>query len=380
MDLSNTFEITTFVVLGLLLLFDLILVARRPHVPSIREAGLWVGFYVTLAILFGVLLLFTSGTESAGAFMAGWITEYSLSVDNLFVFVVIMSRFAVPRDYQQKVLMIGIILSLVLRGGCILLGAEAIERFSWVFYIFGLFLLYTAVQLLRHRQEAHEEYQENVLIRRARRVLPIAQDYDGSRLFTRVDGRRMLTPMIIVFLAIGSTDLLFALDSIPAIFGLTTDPFIVFTATLFALMGLRQLYFLLGGLLDRLIYLSTGLAVILAFIGVKLVLEALHTNDLPFVNGGEPVGWAPEVPIWLSLGVIVVVLAVTTVASLVVSRRAVTRAQPPVPAGAVLPDGDVPAPIDADGGRRDGAGGSREGTPGQPREVSPEPDVSRRPR
>ena len=327
MELSTTFETTVLVVLGLLLLADLALVLRRPHAPSMREAGLWVGFYVTLALLFSVLLLVVGGSETAGAFLAGWITEYSLSVDNLFVFVVIMARFAVPRANQQSVLMVGIILSLVLRAGFILLGAAVIERFSWAFYLFGAFLLYTAIQLVRsHHAGEDEEFKENVMIRQARRVLPIAPSYDGGKLFTRVGAKRMLTPMVIVFLAIGSTDLLFALDSIPAIFGLTTDPFIVFTATLFALMGLRQLYFLLGGLLERLIFLSTGLAIILAFIGVKLILEALHSNKVEFINGGEPVSWAPVVPIWLSLVVIVSVLAVTTVASLVVSRR--REAQP----------------------------------------------------
>ncbi len=320
MDLSNTFEITTFVVLGLLLLFDLILVARRPHVPSIREAGTAIGIYVGLAVVFGLMVWGVWGARFSGEFFAGWLTEYSLSIDNLFIFLIIMSSLKVPRHLQQFALMIGIILALILRGACILLGAQAIERFSWVFYIFGAFLLYTAVHLVRspHDQEA---YEENVLVRRARKVLPMTPDYVGAKFFTRVNGKRMVTPMVIVFLAIGSTDLLFALDSIPAIFGLTTDPFIVFTATLFALMGLRQLYFLLGGLLDRLIYLSIGLALILAFIGVKLILEALHTNEVGFINGGQPVGWAPEVPIWLSLGVIVVVLTVTTVASLVVSRR-----------------------------------------------------------
>jgi tellurite resistance protein TerC len=239
----------------------------------------------------------------------------------------------VPRGNQQKVLLVGIILSLVLRGGCILLGAAAIEAFSWVFYVFGAFLVYTAVQLLRsHGGEEEDEYHENAVVRQARRVLPISDTYDGARLTTRVRGRRLLTPMIIVLLAIGSTDVLFALDSIPAIFGLTQDPFIVFTATLFALMGLRQLYFLLGGLLTRLVYLSQGLSVILAFIGVKLILEALHSNELHWVNDGDPVKWAPVIPIWLSLSVIVGVLLVTTVLSLVVAprrnaRRAATQVE-----------------------------------------------------
>jgi tellurite resistance protein TerC len=294
-------------------------------VPSLRECSLWVGFYVGLALAFAALLLVISDAATTGQFVAGWLTEYSLSVDNLFVFVIIMSRFAVPRAQQQEVLMVGIILSLVLRGGCILLGAAAIERFSWVFYVFGAFLVYTAIQLVRHGEDDESDFQENVVIRQARRLLPIAPAYQGRTLLIKVGGRRMLTPMVIVFLAIGSTDLLFALDSIPAIFGLTQDPFIVFTATIFALMGLRQLYFLLGGLLSRLVYLSLGLSIILAFIGVKLILEALHSNELHFVNEGEPVAWAPAIPIWLSLSFIVVVLAVTTVASLAKSRRTAGR-------------------------------------------------------
>ena len=329
MGLSRTFEVWTLAVLTGLLLFDLALVARRPHVPSLRESGLWVAFYVVLALAFSGVLLGTAGPDTAGEFLAGWATEYSLSVDNLFVFVIIMSRFAVPRDNQQKVLLVGIILSLLLRAVCILLGAAAIEAFSWVFYLFGAFLVYTAVQLLRSHDQGDEDYHENVLIRRARSLLPISDRYDGARLTTRVPtpigARHMLTPMVVVLLAIGSTDVLFALDSIPAIFGLTQDPFVVFTATLFALMGLRQLYFLLGGLLDRLVYLSKGLSVILAFIGVKLILEALHSNELHWVNGGDPVQWAPVVPIWLSLSVIVGVLALTTVLSLVVAPRRAAR-------------------------------------------------------
>ncbi len=321
MELPVWFEVGSFVVLGVLLLVDLLLVAKRPHVPSMREATAWVVFYVGLALVFALLVWVFGGGESAGAFVAGWVTEYSLSVDNLFVFVLIMSRFAVPRAYQQMVLMVGIVLSLVLRGGFILLGTAVIERFSWVFYVFGAFLVYTAVKLAFEGGDDDEEYEESALIRRMRSVLPISPAYDEGRLRTLVDGRRMFTPLLVVFVAIGTTDLLFALDSIPAIFGLTQDPFIVYTATIFALMGLRQLYFLLGGLLDRLVYLSVGLSVILGFIGVKLVLEALHVNELPFINGGEHVEWAPEIPIWLSLAVIVVTLAVTTVASLAKSRR-----------------------------------------------------------
>jgi len=320
-ELPRWFEVGSLAVLTALLIADLALVAKRPHVPSAKESGLWVGFYVSLAIAFGLVMLVVPGGGGgpAGEFFAGWVTEYSLSVDNLFVFVIIMSRFAVPAKEQQFVLMVGIIIALVLRAIFILLGAALLERFTWVFYIFGAFLIYTAVKLLKDRNH-DEEYEENALVRQLRKVLPISDDYHGNKLWTKVDGKRLLTPMIVVFVAIGSTDLLFALDSIPAIFGLTRDPFIVFAANLFALMGLRQLYFLLGGLLDRLVYLPIGLAVVLGFIGVKLILEALHTNSLPFVNGGEHVEWAPEIPTFLSLSVIIGVIGLATVASLLKSR------------------------------------------------------------
>lgn len=335
--LPGWFEVGSLVVLTGLLVLDLALVARRPHVPSARESGLWVGFYVALALVFGIVMVFVpgGGGAPAGEFFAGWVTEYSLSVDNLFVFVVIMSRFAVPVEQQQLVLMLGIIVALVLRAVFILAGAQAIERFTWVFYLFGAFLIYTAIKLLRDRGR-EEEYQENALVRRLRTVLPIGEEFHGRKLVTRVDGRRVISPVVITFVAIGSTDLLFALDSIPAIFGLTRDPFIVFTANLFALMGLRQLYFLLGGLLDRLVYLPIGLAVVLALIGVKLVLEALHTNALPFLGGGRPFAWAPEIPTWLSLAVIIAVIAVATVASLLRSR---SDARKGLPAPARTPDG-----------------------------------------
>jgi tellurite resistance protein TerC len=314
------FEIATFVGLTVLLLADLALVVRRPHEPSPKESALWVTFYVVLALLFGVVLLMVTNGRFATEFYAGWLTEYSLSVDNLFVFVIIMARFKVPRALQQEALMVGIIIALVLRGVFILLGAAVIDRFTWVFYLFGAFLVYTAVNLVRGHGEA-DEYEENAVIRRLRRVLPLTDEFSGSKLRVVRDGARLWTPMLVVFLALGTTDLLFALDSIPAIFGLTREGFIVFTANVFALMGLRQLYFLLGGLLKRLVYLSYGLAVILAFIGVKLVLEAVHENSLPFLNGGEPIEAVPEIPIWLSLAVIVGVLLVATVASLMATRR-----------------------------------------------------------
>ncbi len=320
-EMSSAFEIASLVAVVGVLLADLIIIGRRPHVPSVRESVTWVLVYVGLALGFAGLLLWLGGPAPAGEFVAGWLTEYSLSIDNLFVFLLIMSAFAVPREQQQRVLMVGIILALVLRGGFILAGAAVISHFAWVFYLFGAFLVYTAVTVWRSGDTDDEEYQENVAVRVARRVLPISREYDGPKVRTVVDGRRVFTPMLVVFVAIGTTDLLFAFDSIPAIFGLTHDPFIVFTANVFALMGLRQLYFLLGGLLQRLTFLPQGLAVILGFIGVKMVLEALHTNAVPFVNGGRPVAWAPEIPTWVSLVVIAGVLGVTVAFSLAHARH-----------------------------------------------------------
>jgi tellurite resistance protein TerC len=323
MDVAGWVWTTTLVGLTALLLFDLIIIARRPHEPSMREATSWVVFYVTLALVFGVGIFLTSGGQYAAQFYGGWLTEYSLSVDNLFVFVIIMSRFGVRRQFQQKVLMIGIVLALIMRGAFIAAGAAAVNRFSWVFYLFGIFLIYTAVKFARQGETGEEDFKENSLIKWSRRVLPLSRSYDGGKLVTRdgTTGKRLLTPLVVVLIAIGTTDLIFALDSIPAIFGLTKEPYLVFAANVFALMGLRQLYFLLGGLLDRLVYLSIGLAVILGFIGVKLILEAMHKNNLPFLNGGEPVKWGPDIGIEISLIVILGTLVITTVASLARSRR-----------------------------------------------------------
>ncbi|WP_433529082.1 TerC family protein [Micromonospora sp. CA-263727] len=321
MNVSGLVWAVTLVVLTVVLLVDLLIIGRRPHEPSVRESSLWVTLYVGLALLFGGGLWLTAGAGVAGQFYTGWLTEYSLSVDNLFVFMIIMARFAVPRQYQQKVLLIGIVLALVMRGGFIAAGAALISQFTWVFYFFGAFLLYTAINLARQGESADEEFKENVLVRWSRRALPISRGYHGARMTAREGGRRMFTPMLIVMIAIGTTDLIFALDSIPAIFGITHEPYLVFTANVFALMGLRQLYFLLGGLLDRLIYLSYGLAVVLGFIGVKLILEALAENNLPFVNHGAPVGWAPHIPIWMSLSVVLGTLALATAASLIKSSR-----------------------------------------------------------
>jgi tellurite resistance protein TerC len=292
-----------------LILLDLWVVDRgRPREFSLRQAGIWVTFYVALALAFNVGLLLVAGGEYAGQFFAGYLTEYSLSIDNLFIFYIIMARFAVPRFNQHKVLLIGIVIALVMRGVFILVGAAALARFEWLFYLFGAFLIWTAWGLLRDREE---DFKENAVLRWVRRVLPATDAYHGTRLTIRTEAGRRVTPMLIVMVAIGSTDLLFALDSIPAIFGLTREPYLVFTANAFALMGLRQLYFLLGGLLERLVYLSKGLAFILAFIGVKLVLEAMHTTGLEQV---------PQIPIWLSLAVIGGTMLVTTVASLLKAR------------------------------------------------------------
>jgi len=300
------------------LLFDVVVIGRRPHEPSKRELVLSLSLYIGLAVAFGVFVWFFHGSQYGLEFFAGWLTEYSLSVDNLFIFLIIMASFKVPPKYQQQALLVGIILALIFRGIFIAVGAVAINEFSWVFYVFGAFLVYTAINLARNTD--HDDDAENFVVRFARRHLSLTDKWgDGLKLWIKENGKRLMTPMFLVIVALGTTDLLFALDSIPAIYGLTQEPYLVFTANVFALMGLRQLYFLLGDLLKRLVYLSQGLAVILLFIGVKLVLHALHENELPFINGGEHVP-VPEIPTLASLGVIVVTLIITTVASLYKTR------------------------------------------------------------
>ncbi|WP_295011386.1 TerC/Alx family metal homeostasis membrane protein [uncultured Microbacterium sp.] len=322
MDVPVWFEITALAVLLVILTADLLIVRWRPHIPSTRESTLWVVFYVVLALGFAGLLLAVAGPGHAGEFLTGWALEYSLSIDNLFVFVLIMAQFAVPRRLQQEVLMVGIIIALVLRGIFILLGVAIIENFAPVFYLFGAFLIWTAIrQAMPEKDHGDDTAKENFVVRVVRRFLPVSEDYDDAKLRTVVGGKKVWTPMLIVFVTIGVTDLMFAIDSIPAIFSITHNSFLVFTANIFALMGLRQLYFLLGNLLDRLRYLHYGIAVILGFIGVKLVLHAMHENSVPFVNGGKPIEWAPDVPIWLSLAVIVVSMLGATGASLIASGR-----------------------------------------------------------
>ena len=299
------------------LAFDVFWIARNPHRPSTKELTVALSVYSGAAVLFGLGLWYFKGGQLAGEFFAGWLTEYSLSIDNLFIFIIIMASFKVPPIYQQQALLIGIVLALVFRGVFIALGAVAIQRFSWIFYFFGAFLVFTAVKLVRDTD--HSDDADNAVVRFAKTYLNTTDSWHGLKLYVKRGRKRVMTPMFLVIVALATTDLLFAFDSIPAIYGLTSEPYLVFTANVFALMGLRQLYFLLGDLLNRLVYLSQGLAVILMFIGVKLLLHALHENQVPFINGGEPLH-VPEIPTLLSLAVIIVTLFVTMVASLLKSR------------------------------------------------------------
>ena len=320
MDVPTWLWWSTIIVTTAFLLVDLLVIGRRPHEPSMKEVSLHLAFFVGLAVVFGIGVFVFAGNQYGTEFFAGWLTEYSLSIDNLFIFIIIMAKFAVPREYQQTALMAGIVMALIMRAIFIAVGAAAINNFSWVFYIFGAFLVYTAVKLAKEGAQDEDHYEENRLVKWVEKRFPATKEYHGAKLFATENGKRLVTPMLIVMITLGTTDLIFALDSIPAIYGLTREPYLVLTANIFALMGLRQLYFLIGGLLKRLVYLSYGLAVLLGFIGVKLVLTALHENELPFINGGEPVPWAPEIPVTVSLGVILGILAVTTVASLMSSK------------------------------------------------------------
>ncbi|MBA3021542.1 TerC family protein [Propionicimonas sp.] len=318
MHVTTEVWLITITAMVVLLGVDLLYIGRRPHEPSMKEAGVAIAAFSALAVVFGMGVWYIWGGRYAGEFFAGWLTEYSLSVDNLFIFVLIMANLRVPRQLQQYALMVGIILALIFRGIFIGLGAAAIEAFSWIFFLFGAFLIYTAIKLyLDYRKpDDEEDLTENAVMRWVRHTFPATEEFHGTKLQVKVDGKRLITPMLFVIVALGTTDLLFALDSIPAIYGLTQEPFLVFTANVFALMGLRQLYFLIGGLLERLIYLSVGLSVILAFIGVKLVLHAFHEYGVD-----HALGFDAEIPIWLSLLVIIGTLTVTTIASLVVARR-----------------------------------------------------------
>jgi TerC family integral membrane protein len=333
MHVSTAWWVGTLAVIGILLVVDLTISGHQSRV-SARSSARWVAFYVAVALVFALVLGIFFSPSYAGQFLAGWITEYSLSVDNLFVFLVLMARFAVPQHLQLRVLTIGVVIALVLRGALIAVGAVAIAQFSWLFYIFGAFLLYTAWSMVRSdhaeaieeeglpgidRRPDEEEVPKTVAL--LNRLLPTTPIWHGTKLFVKQNGKRLVTPMLLTMLAIGFTDVLFALDSIPAIFGLTTEPYLVICANAFALIGLRQLFFVVRGLLDRLEHLSKGLSLVLAFIGVKLVLEALHENSLPFINGGEHLDSIPEVPTAVSLGVVIGIIAITAATSLISSRR-----------------------------------------------------------
>jgi tellurite resistance protein TerC len=347
-----------------MLIFDFVGHVRTPHAPTLRESALWSAVYVGIAVAFGLLIFLFYGAEFGGEYFAGYITEKSLSIDNLFVFVLIMAGFGVPRVAQQKVLLFGITFALVLRTVFILVGAAAIENFSWVFYLFGAILIYTAwVQARSGGHGGEEDYKENGVLRFARKILPTTEEYHSDRMSVKVDGKRLFTPLAIALLAIGTADVIFAVDSIPAIFGLTQETYLVFAANAFSLLGLRQLFFLIDGLLDRLVYLAYGLAVILGFIGAKLVIHALHTNELSFINGGEHITLIPEIPTWLSLVVILATLAVTTVASLARNRY--------VKAHQVVPGADREGDDGVESGAGDVAGATPQGTVGSGRAVNP---------
>ncbi|OHV03562.1 TerC/Alx family metal homeostasis membrane protein [Mycobacterium talmoniae] len=325
MHLSLVEWTVTLAVTVSVLLFDVLVIARRPREPSVRECAIALSGYVLLAALFGIWIWFGHGARFGMQFFAGWLTEYSLSIDNLFVFVLVMASFNVPKRYQQEVLFVGIVLALVFRGVFITLGAVAIQKVSWTFYLFGAFIIWAAFRLVLGG--AQDSDGDNTVVRFARTYLNTTDKWDGLKLYIKNGTKRAMTPMFFVVLALATTDLMFALDSIPAIFGLTRQPYLVFTANVLALMGLRQLYFLLGGMLTRLVYLSRGLAVILLFIGVKMILQALNQNELPFLNGGRPFD-VPKISTALSLLVIVAILLVTTVASLYKTSGTNSRKSP----------------------------------------------------
>ncbi|TDQ47552.1 TerC family protein [Actinorugispora endophytica] len=325
MDVPLWVWIATIVGILAVLAIDLAIVDRpwsKKHQPtefSMKQAGWWSAFYIILAILFGLGIWYVEGGAKASEYFAGYVTEKSLSVDNLFVFYLILTSFAVPKKYQHEVLLVGIMLALVMRGVFIAIGAQAINAWSEVFYLFGAFLIYTAIKIVRDHvkgeSEEDDDYTNSFAVRMVKKVWPVTDDYHGSHLTVKKDGRRHVTPMLMVIVAIGVTDLVFAVDSIPAIFGLTQDAYIVFTANAFALLGLRVLYFLLAGLMDKLSYISWGLAAIMVFIGVKMLLHALHENGVHVV----------EISTGLSLTVILGVMTVTIVASVIKARSDAKR-------------------------------------------------------
>lgn len=301
--------ITVAAIIGFILL-DLFTVSAKPHEVKFKEAASWSIFYIALAIIFGIWIWNQFGNQSGTEFFAAYLVEKSLSVDNLFVFAIILTQFAVPSIYQQRVLLIGVILALVLRAIFIAVGAAALAAFAFTFVIFGAILIWTGIGLLKHWDQDPNP-NDNFIVKQVKRFTPVTTEYHQTKLFVRLNGKRFATPMFLVMVAIGSTDLLFALDSIPATFGVTQEPYLVFTANAFALLGLRALYFLLKGLLDKLVYLSIGLAVILIFIGLKLVVTYAHEINKDI----------PKVPTGISLGVIAAIIIVAVIASLIKTKK-----------------------------------------------------------
>jgi tellurite resistance protein TerC len=310
-------------IISLVILLDLIVQIKKPHEPTFKESAIQYTVYFGLALMFTLVVNEVWGSRFGGEYLAGYITEWSLSVDNLFVFLIIFTKFRVPRHLQSEALLVGIVLALILRGIFIALGAAAIENFSWVFYFFGAFLLYTAVLLVwdTFKEEDEDKVPGGKVVALIKSRFRTVDEYHGTKLTIIQKGKRYITPLLLVMITIGFTDLLFALDSIPAVYGLTSEPYIVFMANAFALLGLRQLFFLLSGLMERLKYLGVGLSIILGWIGVKLVIHALHKNELPFINGGEHVKAVPEISTELSLGVIISTLVITTVVSLIATSK-----------------------------------------------------------
>lgn len=323
MNVSPWIWYLSVAIISAVILGDLIYQIKRPHEPTFKESAIQSTIYVGLALMFTFVVTEVWGGQFGGEYLAGFITEKSLSVDNLFVFLIIFTKFKVPRRLQSEALLVGIVLALILRGIFIALGAAAIENFSWVFYIFGAFLVYTAVLLVwdTFKEEDEDKVPGGKIVELVKRRFRTVDEYHGTKLTIIQQGKRFITPLLLVMVAIGFTDILFALDSIPAVYGLTKEPYIVFMANAFALLGLRQLYFLLSGLMERLKYLAIGLAIILGWIGIKLVIHALHKNELPFINGGQYVTTVPEISTELSLGVIVGTLVLTTVISLIATSK-----------------------------------------------------------
>jgi tellurite resistance protein TerC len=323
MNVEGWIWIASIAVISVVILGDLIVQIRKPHEPTFKESAIQYVVYFGLALMFTLVVTEVWGARFGGEYLAGYITEWSLSVDNLFVFLIIFTKFRVPRHLQSEALLVGIVLALILRGIFIALGAAAIDNFSWVFYLFGAFLLYTAILLVwdTFKEEEEDKVPGGKIVALIKKRFRTVDEFHGTKLTILQKGKRYITPLLLVMVAIGFTDLLFALDSIPAVYGLTSEPYIVFMANAFALLGLRQLFFLLSGLMERLKYLGVGLSIILGWIGVKLVIHALHKNELAFINGGEPIKVVPEITTELSLGVIVSTLVLTTIISLIATGR-----------------------------------------------------------